>query len=245
MDDEIAISFPSSFYCPLSGVIMTDPVVDKDGNTYERKAIEDYLDAGNTFSPITKNPMKKADLVLNRNLKNAIEEVMEERNELIQIDVTAALAEQRQFKFRMRVVSEMEIPVLSAEQQKLANDIFTKANTPEPPEEIVRIAVAQCRWIGDIRFRFRVYKEFSQWLHPRMNFISVPPLDQNQKKYAQTAFMNATEQPNLTTDLQIINEAITEFTQLYPRAEPSLVYYEQIEKDRRRRWPSAAGSRRR
>jgi len=34
------MSYNSSFYCPITGELMIDPVVDLDGNTFERKAIE-------------------------------------------------------------------------------------------------------------------------------------------------------------------------------------------------------------
>ena len=34
---------PQSFVCPLTHETMLDPVVDPEGNTYERAAIEDWL----------------------------------------------------------------------------------------------------------------------------------------------------------------------------------------------------------
>jgi Mg-chelatase subunit ChlD len=50
---------------------MIDPVCDKDGNTYERRAIEEWLEQHHT-SPITRRPMEKSDLVPNRSLADAI-----------------------------------------------------------------------------------------------------------------------------------------------------------------------------
>lgn len=41
----------SSFYCPITQELMTDPVVDPDGNSYERSAIEAWL-KNNSTSPI-------------------------------------------------------------------------------------------------------------------------------------------------------------------------------------------------
>jgi U-box domain len=32
-----------SFYCPLTSQVMRDPVVDADGNTYERAAITEWI----------------------------------------------------------------------------------------------------------------------------------------------------------------------------------------------------------
>jgi hypothetical protein len=52
---------------------MVDPVIDPDGNSYERQAIEDWLRRTST-SPITRTPLAAADLRPNRALKQAIDE---------------------------------------------------------------------------------------------------------------------------------------------------------------------------
>lgn len=56
-----------SFLCPLSKMVMEDPVIAMDGYTYERRAIEAYIRA-NSVSPVTGLPMQRL-LVPNRNLK--------------------------------------------------------------------------------------------------------------------------------------------------------------------------------
>lgn len=65
----------ASFYCPITGDLMIDPVVDSEGNTYERIAIESWID-GHKTSPITRNVIALEDLRPNRSLKNAIEETI-------------------------------------------------------------------------------------------------------------------------------------------------------------------------
>lgn len=65
--------FPESFLCPLTQQPMQDPVMDSEGTTYERAAIEDWL-ARSATSPITRTPMTKKDLIPNRSLREAIEE---------------------------------------------------------------------------------------------------------------------------------------------------------------------------
>jgi Mg-chelatase subunit ChlD len=70
-----------SFYCPITGALMEDPVIDSEGNTYERTAIEAWLDRHNT-SPITRNRLTKDDLRPNRALKNSIDEVMASQGRL-------------------------------------------------------------------------------------------------------------------------------------------------------------------
>ncbi|KAL7540258.1 hypothetical protein ACHAWF_006631 [Thalassiosira exigua] len=63
---------PPSFYCPLTLGIMTDPVQDKEGNSYEKVAIEKWL-LENSTSPITRNRLRAKHLVPNRALKEAID----------------------------------------------------------------------------------------------------------------------------------------------------------------------------
>ncbi len=65
--------FPESFYCPLTHEVMRDPVVDPEGNSYERTAIEEWLASGHSTSPITRAPLVKNSLVPNRALREAIE----------------------------------------------------------------------------------------------------------------------------------------------------------------------------
>eukprot|EP01113_Clastostelium_recurvatum_P003822 TRINITY_DN1168_c0_g1_i2.p1 TRINITY_DN1168_c0_g1~~TRINITY_DN1168_c0_g1_i2.p1 ORF type:complete len:809 (+),score=247.47 TRINITY_DN1168_c0_g1_i2:121-2547(+) len=65
--------FPESFICPLTHEVMNDPVVDHEGNSYERAAIENWLKSHAT-SPITRAPLTKANLAPNRALRDAISE---------------------------------------------------------------------------------------------------------------------------------------------------------------------------
>jgi len=62
-----------TFFCPITHELMVDPVIDPDGNSYERKAIEDWLRQNGT-SPITRTNLSAADLRPNRALKQAIDE---------------------------------------------------------------------------------------------------------------------------------------------------------------------------
>lgn len=57
--------------CPITQQIMTDPVSDADGNTYERTAILEWLRLNNT-SPITRRPMTPNELVPNRMVRDLI-----------------------------------------------------------------------------------------------------------------------------------------------------------------------------
>jgi hypothetical protein len=63
----------ASFFCPITRSLMVDPVIDPDGNSYEKHAIEDWIRRSGT-SPITRTALSINDLHPNRALKTAIDE---------------------------------------------------------------------------------------------------------------------------------------------------------------------------
>jgi len=63
---------PESFYCPITCDLITDPVVSKEGITYERGAIENWIRV-NGKSPMTRNLLAASDLREN----NAIYELIQ------------------------------------------------------------------------------------------------------------------------------------------------------------------------
>jgi tetratricopeptide (TPR) repeat protein len=66
-------SVPNEFVCPITLEIMTDPVIAKDGNSYERSAIEDALQRRQICPKNNITPCTVADLISNINLRNAIQ----------------------------------------------------------------------------------------------------------------------------------------------------------------------------
>ncbi|XP_060962901.1 putative E3 ubiquitin-protein ligase LIN-1 isoform X1 [Cannabis sativa] len=53
---------PKDFVCPITGQIFCDPVTLETGQTYERKAIQEWLKRGNTTCPITRQPLSATTL---------------------------------------------------------------------------------------------------------------------------------------------------------------------------------------
>ncbi|XP_047958972.1 putative E3 ubiquitin-protein ligase LIN-1 [Salvia hispanica] len=53
---------PKDFVCPITGQIFNDPVTLETGQTYERKAIQEWMSRGNTTCPITRQPLSAASL---------------------------------------------------------------------------------------------------------------------------------------------------------------------------------------
>eukprot|EP01018_Ginkgo_biloba_P030131 Gb_11376 [translate_table: standard] len=76
-----------SFFCPIAQEIMEDPVGLASGQTFERRAIENWFSAGNRTCPITKVQLPTLDLKPNLSLRNSIRE-WKERNTLINIAAT-------------------------------------------------------------------------------------------------------------------------------------------------------------
>lgn len=64
---------PESYYCPITCELMIDPVISKDGNSYEREAIENWIRV-NGVSPLTRNPLAITDLRDNNALYELIQE---------------------------------------------------------------------------------------------------------------------------------------------------------------------------
>ncbi|KAJ7966871.1 RING-type E3 ubiquitin transferase [Quillaja saponaria] len=53
---------PKDFVCPITSQIFSDPVTLETGQTYERKAIQEWLKTGNTTCPITRQPLSASGL---------------------------------------------------------------------------------------------------------------------------------------------------------------------------------------
>jgi len=70
---------PDGFLCPITGEIMKDPVIDNQGISYEREAIEEWLRRGNTTSPF-QQPLQLCDLRPNVDLRKSIEDWQKNRN---------------------------------------------------------------------------------------------------------------------------------------------------------------------
>lgn len=66
-----SLTTPPDYRCPISYEIMEDPVICVDGNSYERRSIEEWFKNHNT-SPLTGLVLSSIDLIPNRTLKRAI-----------------------------------------------------------------------------------------------------------------------------------------------------------------------------
>eukprot|EP00525_Craspedostauros_australis_P012221 CAMPEP_0198136292 /NCGR_PEP_ID=MMETSP1442-20131203/61038_1 /TAXON_ID= /ORGANISM="Craspedostauros australis, Strain CCMP3328" /LENGTH=355 /DNA_ID=CAMNT_0043797501 /DNA_START=185 /DNA_END=1252 /DNA_ORIENTATION=- len=69
--DSIAAAIPKEFLCPLSNEIMTDPMMTRYGDHFERSHILAWLEGG---CPVTGRPLRPSNLVSNKTLKWKIEQ---------------------------------------------------------------------------------------------------------------------------------------------------------------------------
>jgi hypothetical protein len=66
-------SLPEAYYCSITFNLMHDPVIDPDGHTYERVAIENWIQV-NGKSPATRTPLTVDALYENRAIATLLEE---------------------------------------------------------------------------------------------------------------------------------------------------------------------------
>lgn len=76
---------PKDFVCPITGQLFNDPVTLETGQTFERRAIEEWLRRGNTTCPITRQLLSSTSLPqTNYVLKRLITSWVEQNAELAQ-----------------------------------------------------------------------------------------------------------------------------------------------------------------
>ncbi|KAG6554766.1 hypothetical protein Mapa_003785 [Marchantia paleacea] len=76
---------PKDFVCPITNQLFQDPVTLETGQTYERTAIKEWLDRGNTSCPITRQTLKNTKLPnTNYVLKRVVDTWKEDHPEYLQ-----------------------------------------------------------------------------------------------------------------------------------------------------------------
>ena len=64
--------------CPITLNVMADPVMAMDGHSYDRKAIEEWFNKGNTTSPNTGVELKSKELIPNLVCRQAVQRFLDE-----------------------------------------------------------------------------------------------------------------------------------------------------------------------
>lgn len=80
-------SAPKDFVCPITTHVFDDPVTLETGQTYERRAIQEWLDRGNSNCPITRQKLHSAQLPkTNYVLKRLIASWREQNSQVTMVD---------------------------------------------------------------------------------------------------------------------------------------------------------------
>ena len=64
--------YPREYDCPITQSLMNDPVTASDGHTYERSAIQYWIDTGHNTSPVTNESLDSQKLYTNHALRKMI-----------------------------------------------------------------------------------------------------------------------------------------------------------------------------
>ncbi|XP_015057134.1 U-box domain-containing protein 27-like [Solanum pennellii] len=116
--DDLYITVPSFFRCPISLDVMKSPVSLCTGVTYDRSSIQRWLDSGNNTCPATMQVLQTKDLVPNYTLQRLIqiwsESVRTQRSDTESNRVNSVSHDQvreliKQFVNEFRVHSELEV----------------------------------------------------------------------------------------------------------------------------------------
>jgi len=76
-EDDGNDDIPKAFQCPITREVMFDPVLDSEGNTYERAALLTWLSDHHT-SPVSRQPLSQRTITPNNALRETIHEFMGE-----------------------------------------------------------------------------------------------------------------------------------------------------------------------
>jgi hypothetical protein len=144
---------PDELRCPISGLVMHDPVVASDGITYSRAALLDWMRTNGSRSPVSGELIDASGLVVNRAAQDMAEEIRSD-----------ALDEAGITRLRLKATlywmtkSKFTIP---PDFQQKAPDFRGRW-----PMQVDPKACAQLAWDVFPRLRSMVYVQFASCLGP-------------------------------------------------------------------------------
>jgi len=127
------IFVPEDFYCPITGELMSDPVSEPEGHTYERSAIIKWLSKNNT-SPMTRSILSVCALKQNIALKKSIDSIREKLSEE-QLKTKSKLLEEDLKEFHKKLEG-VEIKT-SIKDNNLIVSTYVPNTETRPPVDMV------------------------------------------------------------------------------------------------------------
>ncbi|KAK4383039.1 U-box domain-containing protein 21 [Sesamum angolense] len=74
INQDMELTIPTHFRCPISLDLMKDPVTLSTGITYDRESIEKWIDAGNITCPVTNQVLRNFDQIPNHSIRKMIQD---------------------------------------------------------------------------------------------------------------------------------------------------------------------------
>ncbi|KAL3505402.1 hypothetical protein ACH5RR_035243 [Cinchona calisaya] len=131
---------PKDFVCPITGQIFYDPVTLETGQTYERRAIQEWIDRGNTTCPITRQPLSVIELPkTNYVLKRLITSWKEQHPDLAQ---EMSYAETPRSNLSTPSLKEMSSESTPSQMTSYPSCRTMDNDTEHKPRRFVRAAVS-------------------------------------------------------------------------------------------------------
>ncbi|KAM0913621.1 hypothetical protein ACQ4PT_012049 [Festuca glaucescens] len=147
-----AASTPKDFVCPITSQVFDDPVTLETGQTYERRAIQEWLDRGNATCPITRQHLNVGTLPkTNYVLKRLIAGWLEQNPPATPVPpITPATPATPAVAVARTPSARMEAPPLPFKINSPSPDnTGSQASAPSPTSVIVQASVESA--IGELR----------------------------------------------------------------------------------------------
>jgi hypothetical protein len=184
-DEEASYSeyeIPEAFVCPLTLEIMKDPLMDRRGINFERKAIVEWLNRGNHTCPLTREPLSYSKLIPNAALRLKIKRWKQEHGLLLEPSASksssTAIKEDYGSEKYPEFLCMIEAPANSMMEVRLNHQIISSllvnANRQIVQRPTTPTGTTAIRQTGNRRFMMR--RTYNQTLSPasrRRSLISV------------------------------------------------------------------------
>ena len=128
---------PSIYLCPILQTIMEDPVMTEDGQTYERRAIEQWFGTNTSKSPLTGLTLSSKKLISNYALKHLIEEY--KKSHQVQSGITTDMVQEPTPPVVARQPPQVDLMVArhDDDQSLAAVTLNLSGNLPDCPVHLV------------------------------------------------------------------------------------------------------------
>lgn len=201
----MSIEIPKSFICPISFRLMKEPYIDIYGDTYDKNAIFRWLETKQE-SPLSRRPLNKADLRINRSLKETIEDLLskkiiidEDSDEIEGIWSMNEKCKEKTFKYYKQIDKLFINDLFKDLVIKNVNDWNPAIDTPSN----INKEILSYKWYNIPNFRLKIYGEIAQYFNPYDDYQILKPIDNRIKQDVNNIIKNIIDNYDNVYDLLI------------------------------------------